>query len=152
GRSSSRAAGRRETRAESIPLPNLPRGFGCAGKARAWSGRFERQSVGQGRHARGLRPFTRVPPARIGNASRGRALAPVAAGGVDDPLAEFLACDHLSEARALDLAAGRLGNRARPHEEDAGGAMAAAVVHALNDLADETAQRLAVVRALTHLR
>src|SRR5262245_13545428 len=35
------SGGPRETRAESIPFPNLPRGFGCAGQARARSGRFE---------------------------------------------------------------------------------------------------------------
>src|SRR5262249_1768373 len=36
------------------PLPNLPRGFDYAGKARARSGKFERQAVGQGRHPRFL--------------------------------------------------------------------------------------------------
>src|SRR5262249_44941290 len=82
----------------------------------------------------------------------GPALAPVPAGGIDDPLAELLARDHLGEARALDLTAGGLGNGARPHEEHAGGAVAAAVVNALDDLADEAAQRLPIVGPLAHFR
>src|SRR5262249_5018522 len=53
------------------PLPNLPPGFGCAGKARARIGTFERQAVGQGRHAHFLRQAaslscSRMPGARGG--------------------------------------------------------------------------------------
>src|SRR5262249_12509266 len=82
----------------------------------------------------------------------GPALAPVTAGGVDDPLAELLAGDHLAEPRSLDLAARGLGNGAGPHQEDASRTVSAPMVHALDDLSHEAAQRLLVIGAIAHFR
>src|SRR2546428_14059823 len=56
---------------------------------------------------------------------------------VHDPLAELVVLDHLGEPRALDLAAGGLGNRARPDEEDARRPMAKRLVDAARDLPDD---------------
>ncbi len=56
------------------------------------------------------------------------ALAPAAARRVDEALAELVARDHLGEPGALDLAARRLGDGARPDEQHARRPVAARLV------------------------
>src|SRR5262249_52583584 len=60
-----------------------------------------------------------------------------AAGEVDETVLELAGLDHRGQTGTLDLAARRLGDRARPHEEHATRAMAAMMMHAANDLRDE---------------
>src|SRR5882724_3261897 len=57
---------------------------------------------------------------------------------IHDPFGERVLLDHLRQARVLDLAAGGLWDRARPHEDHPRRAVAAGSVDAARDLADET--------------
>src|SRR5438876_11927286 len=80
------------------------------------------------------------------------ASVPMPARGVHDSLAQLVARDHRAKPGALDLAARGLGDGARRDEEDTGGAVPPAAVHALDDLAHEMAQALRVLGAFANLR
>src|SRR3990172_12142849 len=79
------------------------------------------------------------------------ALLAVAAGGVQEPVAELAARDHLPEPRALDLPARGLRDGAGAHQEHLGGTVTARVVDALHDLPDQERQGVAVREALPYL-
>src|SRR5919201_971943 len=75
-----------------------------------------------------------------------------AAAAVHETIFEAALHDHVDQPRALDLAAGGLGNGARAHEQHARGTVATAAVDAGDDLAHEVAERLRRRLFLAHLR
>src|SRR5262249_61413414 len=70
---------------------------------------------------------------------------------VDDVLGDRIVVDHLHDARALDLAAGGLGNGARAHEDHARRPVPARAMHAARDLADEIVEVVAPAILAAHL-
>src|SRR5206468_9974893 len=80
-----------------------------------------------------------LPARRPAGGSRISSWPGSVAGEVDETLFELTALDHRGEAGALDLAARRLGDRAGPHQQHAGWAMAAMTLHATDDVGHELA-------------